>query len=242
MNELQWRGMRGVGSGTSRLEVEAAWVGGSCPGSRSLCRGDVLYTTERQIASSPTRKPLARSPSLPLCHLPLSLSSLSSSPFSFISFSYSVSHTVFLLRSVSPFTHLLAIPPLFARPTVPPCVRRAVPYPPVASLSSAHSSFSVHLPVFFRSTVSPRERARVPLAKSLSVLVVRLIGSYLAVLRRGSGYARRLRQRLSCGTFYQEFQCHVCRRIGRTDVRTNDRLVVSCRLVICQFARIVLAV
>lgn len=50
-----------AGSGTSRLEVEAAWVGGSCPGRRSLCRGDVLYTTERQIASSPTRKPLARS-------------------------------------------------------------------------------------------------------------------------------------------------------------------------------------
>lgn len=158
MNELQWRGMRGVGSGTSRLEVEAAWVGGSCPGRRSLCRGDVLYTTERQIASSPTRKPLARSPSLPFLSPPLLF------PL------YSPSLPI-LSRSLP---SCVSLPFLLLLGSVLLCVRLAVPYPSVAPLSSAHSSFSVHLSVFLRSTVSPaRACARVPLATSLSVLVVR---------------------------------------------------------------------
>lgn len=158
MNELQWRGMRGVGSGTSRLEVEAAWVGGSCPGRRSLCRGDVLYTTERQIASSSTRKPLARSPSLPFLSPPLLF------PL------YSPSLPI-LSRSLP---SRVSLPFLLLLGSVLLCVRRAVPYPSVAPLSSAHSSFSVHLSVFLRSTVSPaRACARVPLATSLSILVVR---------------------------------------------------------------------
>ena len=58
-----------------------------------------------------------------------------------------------LVLSSSPFTRLVAIPPL-AR--IGPSLRssRAVPYPFVVPFSSAHSSFSVHLSVFLRSTVS----------------------------------------------------------------------------------------
>lgn len=178
MNELQWRGMRGVGSGTSRLEVEAAWVGGSCPGRRSLCRGDVLYTTERQIASSPTRKPLARSPSLPFLSPP-PLSSLFSLP------SYSL--------SFSPFMRLVAIPP-FARFGPPLRSSRC-------SLSVRCSSFLgpfILLGPPFRLSPFNRFFGASVCARSSrheSLRPRRTAYSYLAVLRRGSGYARRLRQR-----------------------------------------------
>ena len=263
MNELQWRGIRGVGSGTSRLEVEAAWVGGSCPGRRSLCRGDVLYTTERQIASSLTRKPLARS-SLPSSFL--SLFSLLSYSFSF-SFSFYLS-TCFSLTFLSlllshSFSLFLSFPPSFP-PFLFLCLflvlssslfTRLVAIPSLARLGPSRSSrcsLSVRCSFFlgpfillgppFRLSPFDRffgasERARSSRRESLCPR--RAAYSYLAVLR-GSGYARRLRQRWSCGTFYQEFQCHVLSSsgwsvwVGRLDERLVwlvDRCSVSCWII-----------
>lgn len=212
MNELQWRGMRGVGSGTSRLEVEAAWVGGSCPGRRSLCRGDVLYTTERQIASSPTRKPLARSPSLPFLSPPSSFLFILP-PFLFslvLSLHASRCHSSFCpVRSSSAFVSLFLIRPLLLFPR------------PIHPSRSTFPSFSVQ--PFLR-----RERVRAflsPRVSPSSSYGLQLPGRVTAGFRIRASTS----STLSCGTFYQEFQCHVSSSGGRSvgwfgsDCRTNDR-------------------
>ena len=183
MDEPQWRGMRGVGSGTSRLEVErqlgwaavvqtaAVCIEATCSTRRSG-KSRLLQLASRSLA-------LLFSPSI--SSLPLSFS-FSLLPSSFLSFFLSLSLSLCFSLSLSLSVH--ASPFLFSLSlsfslSVPPCVRRTVPYPPVvvrAPFSSAHSSSSVHLSVLFLSDrFSARERARprFPLAASLSVLVLR---------------------------------------------------------------------
>lgn len=183
---MQWRGTHGEVR-FWKLEArgrEAAWVGGSCPGRCSLCRGDVVYTTERQIASSPTRKPLARSPSSSSSSPPLFLF-----PFHFLSPTLSRvpssrCHSTFALGP-SPSACVGSLPP--------------------GSLSIACSSFlePIHpsrsiLPSFSNPIVSRLERRACFSLPSVKQYLRPCLTaySYLAVLRRGSGYAHRLRQRV----------------------------------------------
>ena len=180
---------------------EAAWVGGSCPDRRSLCRGDVLYTTERQIASSPTRKPLARSPFLPFYLLPSSFLFILPPPFFF---------SLFLSLSLfpCPFTRLHSFSlslsfflSLFLSRCIGPSSRSSH-----CSLSTRCCVCSFFLGPFIllgppfrlfliRSFLRARACAAALSSRRESLRPRPTAYSYLAVLRRGSGYARRLRQR-----------------------------------------------
>lgn len=109
-------------------------------------------------------------------------------------------------RSLLAFVALFLIRSLFLFPR------------PIHPSRSTFPSFSVR--PFLR-----RERARAFFSRRESLYPRRAAYSYLAVLR-GSGYARRLRQRWSCGTFYQEFPSATScvAAVGRfgSDGWTND--------------------
>lgn len=228
MNEPQWRGMRGVGSGTSRLEVErqlgwaavvqtaAVCVEATCSTRRSG-KSRLLQLASRSLA-------LLFSPSV--SSLPLSFSfsllpspSLSFSFSLFFSLSLSVHASPFLLsllvyRSLPAFVALFLIHPLL-------CV---LLFPrPIHPSRSTFPSFSYPI-------VSPRASVRCraflsPRVSPSSSYGLQLPGRVTAGFRIRASTS----STLSCGTFYQEFQCHVS--------SSGDRSVWLVACLLCRLFR-----
>lgn len=195
MNEPQWRGMRGVGSGTSRLEVE-----------RQLGWAAVVQTAAVCVEATCSTRRSGKSRLLQLASRSLALlfsPSISSLP---LSFSFSLLPSSFLCFSLSlfpcPFTRLHSFSlSLFLSRCIGPSSRSSH-----CSLSTRCCVCSFFLGPFIllgppfrlfliRSFLRARACAAALSSRRESLRPRPTAYSYLAVLRRGSGYARRLRQR-----------------------------------------------
>ena len=212
MDEPQWRGMRGVGSGTSRLEVErqlgwaavvqtaAVCVEATCSTRRSG-KSRLLQLASRSLA-------LLFSPSI--SSLPLSFS-FSLLPSSFLSFFLSLSLSFSLSVHASPFLFSLSLSLSLSR-SLPAFVALFLIHPLLCVLlfpRPIHPSRST-FPSFSYPIVSPRASVRgraflSPRVSPSSSYGLQLPGRVTAGFRIRASTS----STLSCGTFYQEFQCHV---------------------------------